>query len=119
MELAARLCMSTLNSGATKLPLVNVDTHSSELRDGGGFLGDRASRRAFRVLLQDWRERIRDIVEHDPFAEAGGKLSKKRLDRVFASGSSLSAGVLHTAIEEFGAELAEVTIRFLELDEGW
>jgi hypothetical protein len=105
-------------SGASELPLVDVDAHSSELRaDGGGLLGDRASRRAFRVLLEDWRERIRDIVEHDPFATGGGKLSKKRLDRIFATGTSLSLGVLHTAIEEFGVELAEVTLRFLELDE--
>jgi hypothetical protein len=109
--------MDVGDSGASELPLVDVDTHSSELRDGGGLLGDRASRRAFRVLLEDWRERIRDIVEHDPFGAGGDKLSKKRLDRIFATGVSLSLGVLHTAIEEFGVELAEVTLRFLELDE--
>jgi hypothetical protein len=109
--------MDVGDSGASKLPLVNVDTHSSELREGGALLGDRASRRAFRVLLEDWRERIRDIVEHDPFATVEGKLSKKRLDRIFATGPSLSLGVLHTAIEEFGVELSEVTLRFLELDE--
>jgi hypothetical protein len=67
--------------------------------------------------LEDWRERIRDIVEHDPFATGVGKLSKKRLHRIFATGASLSLGVLHTAIEEFGVELAEVPLRFLELDE--
>jgi hypothetical protein len=109
--------MEVSDSGASRLPLVEVDVHSSELRDGGGLLGDRASRRAFRALLEDWRKRIREIVEHDPFATGGRKLSKKRLDRIFATGASLSLGVLHTAIEEFGVELAEVTQRFLELDE--
>lgn len=111
--------MAICNSGATKLPLVNVDTHSSELRDEEGYLGDRASRRAFRAILGDWRNRIEDIVQHDPFATTGGKLSKKRLDRLFATGSSLSAGVLHTAIEEFAVELADVTRCFLERDEHW
>jgi hypothetical protein len=109
--------MAICSSGATKLPLVTVDTHSSELRDGGGFLGDRASRRAFRAILDDWRERIHEIVEHDPLADMGGRLTKKRLDRIFATGSSLAAGLLHTAIEEFAAELAEVALRFLELDD--
>lgn len=111
--------MPITNSGATKLPLVTVDTHSSELRDEEGYLGDRASRRAFRLLLDDWRNRIQDIVEHDPFATVGGKLSKKRLDRLFATGSSLDVGVLHTAIEEFAVELADVTQSFLERDERW
>jgi hypothetical protein len=109
--------MPILSSGASKLPLVDVMAHSSELRHGGGFLGDRASRGAFRALLEDWRCRIRDIVEHDPLADTGGRLSKKRLDRIFTTGSSLAAGVLHTAVEEFASELAEVTLRFLELDE--
>jgi hypothetical protein len=97
--------MAICCSGASKLPLVHVDTHSSELRHDGGFLGDRASRRAFRTLLEDLRGRIRDIVEHDPFGLAGGRPSKKRLDRIFATGSSLAAGVLHT-----GSRVGEVMI---------
>jgi hypothetical protein len=109
--------MAICSSGASRLALVDVDTHSSELEEDGAFLGDRASRRAFRLLLEDWRDRIREIVEHDPLAITGGRLSKKRLDRVFATGSSLAAGVLHTAIEEFANELADVTHRFLEAEE--
>ncbi|HVH43917.1 MAG TPA: hypothetical protein VM925_16300 [Labilithrix sp.] len=103
-------------AGAPKLPLVEVDTYNEELRKDGAFLGDRATRRAFRAILEDWRDRVRAIVEQDPLGEQSGtKLSKKRLDRVLHTGSPLAAGILHTAIEEFAAELAAVTLRFLEL----
>lgn len=103
-------------SGAATLPHVEVDTYNEELRDAEGFIGDRATRRAFRVILDDWRERIHAIVEADPLDEKSRqKLSKKRLDRVLFSGKSLAAGVLHTAIEEFSTELATVALRFLTL----
>ncbi|NUP14127.1 MAG: ROK family protein [Polyangiaceae bacterium] len=101
------------------LPLVHVDTYSEELRGENGFLGDRANRKAFHTILDDWRDRIHAIVEEDPMGPgARSKLTKKRLDRTLTEGSTLAAGVLHTAIEEFAQELAEVTIRFLEL-ESW
>ncbi len=105
-------------SGASTLPLVEVDTYNEELREGGRFLGDRATRRAFRIILEDWRQRVSAIVEEDPLGEPGqsDKLSKKRLDRTFRYGSSLAAGVVHTAIEEFANELATVVLRFLPLE---
>ena len=35
------------------LPSVTVDAYNAELRDGEGFIGDRASKRAFRSLLDE------------------------------------------------------------------
>jgi hypothetical protein len=107
-----------ISSGLSKLPLVTVDTYSEELRDESGFRGDRASRRAFDTIVRDWRDRVCAIVEHDPLpGSSDKKLSKKKLDRAMRSGSSLEAGLVHTAIEEFSVELAEVIGCFLKLDD--
>ena len=51
-----------LAHGGRMLPAVTVDTYNEELRDEEGFVGDRASRRAFRAILADWRERLGDSV---------------------------------------------------------
>jgi len=51
-----------LAHGGRVLPAVTVDTYNEELRDEEGFLGDRASRRAFRVILADWRDRLAATV---------------------------------------------------------
>ena len=46
--------------GGRTLPAVTVDTYNEELRDDDGFVGDRASRRAFRAILAEWRDRLRE-----------------------------------------------------------
>ena len=45
---------SVLGHGIQNLPAVTVDTYNEELRDEEGFVGDRASGRAFRAILDDW-----------------------------------------------------------------
>ena len=45
--------------GAEQLSLVTVDSYNAELRSSEGFVGDRASKRAFVSMLDDWRERVR------------------------------------------------------------
>lgn len=111
--------MIACSSGASTLPNVEVDTYNAELRDEGGFIGDRASRRAFRAILEDWRDRIGAIVARDPLDHGAARSpSKKALDRVHRRGKPLAAGVLHTAIEQFSQELATVVLRFLQLP-GW
>lgn len=49
-----------LSHGGRVLPAVIVDTYNEELRDDDGFVGDRASRRAFRAILADWRDRLKE-----------------------------------------------------------
>lgn len=49
-----------LAHGGRVLPAVTVDTYNEELRDEEGFVGDRASRRAFRSILADWRDRLKE-----------------------------------------------------------
>ena len=50
---------AVLSHGGRVLPAVTVDTYNEELRDEDGFVGDRASGRAFRAILEDWRDKLR------------------------------------------------------------
>jgi predicted NBD/HSP70 family sugar kinase len=104
-----------LAHGASSLVSVIVDAYNAEQRSSSGFVGDRASKRAFQSILDDWRERLRHAGE-DPFGEASSEdLSKKELDKVLAEGDAEAAGVIHGAIEDFSQEFAAVIRRFLRL----
>ncbi len=54
--------------GATRLPAVDVKSYNVELKDDEGFLGDRASKGAFRAIIERWRKPLRELG-HDPFGE--------------------------------------------------
>jgi hypothetical protein len=97
--------------GASVLPRVRVDSYNLELRHKDGFIGDRASKRAFAEIFQDWRERFARIDE-DPFGDQED-VSKKKLDEALLNGEPEAAGVVHGAIEDFAQEFAAVTRRFL------
>src|ERR1700744_306531 len=104
-----------LAHGAEQLSLVTVDAYNAELRGSEGFVGDRASRRAFVAILDDWRERVRQSGD-DPFGDTPtAEISKKQLDKVMAQGDAEAAGILQGAIEEFSQEFAQVIRRFLKL----
>src|SRR5580704_1339763 len=45
--------------GATRLPSVDVDSFNIELKDDDGFLGDRASKGAFRKILDTLRKPLK------------------------------------------------------------
>jgi predicted NBD/HSP70 family sugar kinase len=119
MDTAAEMPPAVLGHGARVLPAVTVDTYNEELRDEEGFVGDRASGRAFRAILDDWRERVSGALGEDPFAETPThEISKAKLDKALAGADPVAAGLVHTAVEEFARELATVVRRFLRL-EGW
>jgi predicted NBD/HSP70 family sugar kinase len=102
---------------SARLGSLRVDAYNAELRDGEGFIGDRASNRAFRAVIDEWRERLRD-VGHDPFGDTPTtELSKKKLDRLLMEGDPESAGVIQGAMEAFSSELSTVITRFLKLKE--
>jgi predicted NBD/HSP70 family sugar kinase len=95
-----------------------VDTYNEELRDEEGFVGDRASGRAFRAILDDWRERVSTALEEDPFGDTPThEISKSKLDKLLSGSDTVAAGLVHTAIEEFAQELATVVRRFLRLED--
>lgn len=101
--------------GATDLGAVLVDAYNAELRDAEGFIGDRASNRAFRAIVDELRERLREVAG-DPLGDTPtDELSKKKLDKLLAEGEPEAAAVIQGAIEQFAAELTTVTMRFLKL----
>jgi predicted NBD/HSP70 family sugar kinase len=106
---------SSLRHAPIQLPAVIIDSYNVEMRDKEGFLGDRASNRAFRAILEDWRERLREQGEDPVGDEPSHSISKKKLDKMLLEGDPEAAGIVQGAIEEFAQELATVIRRFLRL----
>jgi hypothetical protein len=101
--------------GTARLPAVEVDSYNVEIKDDEGFIGDRASKGAFRDLVENWRKVLRKNGD-DPFGdEPSDKLTKKTLDEALFKGKLEAAAVIHSAVEEFAQELALVIRRFLKL----
>ncbi|MBB4379693.1 hypothetical protein GGD66_007111 [Bradyrhizobium sp. CIR48] len=100
--------------GAERLPSVEIDSFNIEMKDEDGFLGDRASKGAFRDILDRWRKPLRKTGE-DPFGkEPSEEISKKTLDAILVGDDTEASAVVHSAIEDFAQELAYVTRRFLK-----
>jgi len=94
---------------------VIVDGYNIELKDAEGFIGDRASKRAFLSILEKRREQMRQ-VDDDPLGEnPTEELKKKNLEKMLTEGDLETASLIHGAIEEFAQELASVANRFLKL----
>ncbi|MBP0491521.1 ROK family protein [Pararoseomonas indoligenes] len=105
--------------GAARLTSVVLDAYNAELRDKEGFLGDRASKRAFRAILDEWRDRLRKLGDEDPLGdEPSETVSKRRLEKLLADERPEVAALVLSVVEEFAQELAGVTRRFLKL-KGW
>ncbi|WFU57702.1 ROK family protein [Bradyrhizobium pachyrhizi] len=99
--------------GASRLPWVEIDSFNLELKDEEEFLGDRASKGAFRETLETWRKPLRKSGE-DPFGkERSEDVSKKELDAALGGDDPDASVVVHSAVEDFAQELAQVTRRFL------
>ena len=104
--------------GALRLPSVTVDSYNLELKGaGGGFLGDRASKKGLRAHLEEMRKGLRKL-DKDPFGDTPTEeISKKALDAALDSKDLDAVGVVMGVIEEFAKELALVTRRFLKTAE--
>lgn len=109
---------SIADHGATRLPSVEVDSYNIELKDDEGFIGDRASKGAFRDIIENWRKPLRKAGD-DPFGEQKSEdISKKDLDALLTKGDPEAAGIVQGAIEDFSQELALVIRRYLKT-KGW
>jgi hypothetical protein len=108
----------SLNHGAVQLPAVMVDSYNADLRDAKGLVGDRASRRAFSALIDDWRERLRKCGGKDPLGDITAKeLRKGKQSEVLLKGAPEAAALVHSAVEDFAQELKGVIRRLLQLEE--
>lgn len=100
--------------GATRLPSVEVDSFNVELKDDEGFLGDRASKGAFREILDGLRKPLRKNGDDPLGKKSAGEIPKDDLDQALVGDDVGAAALVHGAIEEFAQELAYVTRRFLK-----
>jgi predicted NBD/HSP70 family sugar kinase len=100
--------------GATRLPSVDVDSFNIEMKDDDGFLGDRASKGAFRKILDTLRKPLKKNGD-DPLGDKSAEeISKSTLDEALVGDDIHASALVHGAIEEFAQELAYVTQRFLK-----
>ena len=100
--------------GATRLPSVDVDSFNIELKDDDGFLGDRASKGAFRKILDSLRKPLKGNGDDPLGKKASADIGKSELDEALLGEDVGAAALVHGAIEEFAQELAYVTQRFLK-----
>jgi len=100
--------------GAGRLPSVEVDSFNIELKDDEGFIGDRASKSAFRKILDGLRKPLQKSGEDPLGKKSAEEIAKSELDEALIGEDVLAAALVHGAIEEFARELAYVTGRFLK-----
>jgi predicted NBD/HSP70 family sugar kinase len=99
--------------GARVLPAVKIDSYKVETPDENGFLGDRASKGAFRETLARLHKLLPD---DDSFAGKDlDEMSYRKLDAVLIEGPPAGAAIVLGAIEEFSQDFAQVIRRFLNL----
>jgi predicted NBD/HSP70 family sugar kinase len=100
--------------GATRLPSVDVDSFNIELKDDDGFLGDRASKGAFREILDTLRKPLKKNGDDPLGTKSAEALGKSALDEALVGDDIHASALVHGAIEAFAQELAYVTRRFLK-----
>jgi hypothetical protein len=104
--------------GGERLPAVDVDSYNIEIKDNGGFLGDRANKRAFQAILDELRKPLAKLGA-DPFGKTPtANLSKKQLDTALTGDDKDTAGLMHGAVEEFARQFAFV-VRHTLRAKGW
>src|SRR5471032_390949 len=100
--------------GATRLPSVDVDSFNIELKDDEGFVGDRASKGAFRAILDTLRKPLKKNGDDPLGSKSAEAIGKSALDAALVGDDIHAAALVHGAIEQFAQELAYVTRRFLK-----
>jgi hypothetical protein len=104
-----------LAHGAGKLPSVSVDSYSLEMRDEGGFAGDKANKGAFTRILEGLRESLREAGEDPLGSKPTEEISRKKLEALLTKGDPAQAAIVQSAVEEFAQQLKSVITRFLKL----
>jgi hypothetical protein len=103
--------------GADRLPSVLVDSYNLEIKDNQGFIGDRASKGAFRKVIDDIRKSVRKTGDDPLGDDESDELTKVELDNLLTRGDPEAAGIVQSAIEDFSQEFAHVVRRFMKLKE--
>ena len=109
---------SIAEHGASRLPSVEVDSYNIELKDDEGFIGDRASKGAFRDIIENWRKSCARPATIRSARSRARRFPRRRSTTLLAKGDAEAAGIVQGAIEEFSQELALVIRRYLKT-KGW
>ncbi len=105
--------LAEMPHGALTLPAVRIESYNLEIRNGKGFVGDQASGRAFRMLLDKVQDEAGELAE-DALGEArAAEMKKKEWDKLLTQGDAEAAAIIHGAVEEFSQSLATVVRRYL------
>lgn len=100
--------------GLMELPEVSIESYNLEIREGRRFVGDKASGRAFRALLDKVQAQAGDLAEESDIGdEKLAEMKKKEWDRLLTNGDANAAAIIHSAVEEFSQNLAAVVRRYL------
>jgi predicted NBD/HSP70 family sugar kinase len=100
-----------IKHGSKRLNRVSVDSYNLELKDQGGFLGDRASKKALRKVISEWRGLL--DPDQDPFGGPKKKVGKRDIDRALSVDDLAVLGLAESVIEDFAQALKTVISRFL------
>src|SRR6202161_2078818 len=85
--------------GATRLPSVDVDSFNIELKDDDGFLGDRASKGAFRNTRDPLRKPLKKNGDDPLGSKPAEDISKNALDEALVGDDINASALVHGAIE--------------------
>ena len=97
-----------------RLASVVIEGYSLDLRDGEGFVGDVASRTAFRHMLDAWRKLFASMAGKDPMGDKPTReLSKHRLDALLEK-EGIAAQAIAAASEDYAMQIAHVVQCFLK-----
>jgi hypothetical protein len=104
--------------GMNQLQGVRIDCYNSVLREGDGFVGDRANKGAFQDRIKEWRSIFSRTAE-DPLAAlpAASPIPKSDLDVLLLTGDFKERAVIHSAIDDFAGSFVSVVQSFLGLKE--
>src|SRR6202042_2470175 len=80
--------------GATRLPSVDIDSFNIELKDDDGFLGDRASKGAFRKILDTLRKPLKKNGEDPLGGKSAHEIAKSTLDEALVGGDIGAAALV-------------------------
>ena len=97
---------SIAEHGASRLPSVELDSYNIELKDDEGFIGDRASKGAFRDIIDSWRKSVRKAGD-DPF---GKEASEKRPQRAILVATQVVEQSLDVDFDVMLSQLAPVDL---------
>src|SRR4030088_1785676 len=102
--------------GATRLPSVDVDSYNLELKDDDGFLGDRASKGAFREILDTLRKPLKKNGDDPLGSKSAEEIGKATLDEALVGDDIHASALVHGAIEEVAIARTDIILKAADFE---